>query len=71
MNVVADLEMLQKSYSCIKVDRIQGEDHFGVNESNDHLLEEVYNQFPLRIEDYVTLYGRTTLVKEFIRRHMK
>ena len=42
-----------------------------MNESNQQLLEEVYNQFPLRIEDYVTLFGRTTMVKQFMRNYLK
>jgi hypothetical protein len=35
------------------------------------MLEEVYNQFPLRVEDYATLYVRSQLMKEFMRNYLK
>lgn len=47
------------------------EDTFGVDDSNDHFLQEVYNQFPLRVEGYNVLYWRTQLAKQFIRDNLK
>ena len=69
-NLVSDLTMLQTSYETLKYDKID-EKTFDVDQSNDHFLEEVYNQFPLRAEGYGVLYWRTELVKKFIKEHLK
>jgi hypothetical protein len=39
---VGDLEQLQLAYSCLKEEKID-ENTFSVEQSNDHMLEEVYN----------------------------
>jgi hypothetical protein len=35
------------------------------------MLEEVYNQFPLRVEDYATLFTRSELMKDFMKNYIK
>jgi len=70
MNLVSDLTMLQTSFETIKMDKVN-EKTFDVDQANDHYLEEVYNQFPLRVEGYGPLYWRTELVKKFIKENLK
>ena len=42
MDIISDLEMAQKAFSCLKSDRID-EKTFDVTQANDQFLEEVYN----------------------------
>ena len=66
MNIVADLEMLQKAYSTLKP-----REGYGVVEANKDYLEQVYEQHPLRIEGYGVLYWRAQGVKKFLREQLK
>lgn len=42
MNIVADLPMKQKAYSCLKYDKMDVKT-FDINQANEMVLEEVYN----------------------------
>ena len=66
-NIIGDLPALQKSYSCLKLNKAADATTYDINQANSDFLEEVYNQFPMRIEDPVTLYSRTRGVKVFLR----
>lgn len=68
--MVADLDMLKLSYSTLKMDKVD-ESTFGINEANDHFLAEVYNQFPMRIENMAVNFWRTQVAKKFIKEHLK
>jgi len=70
MNVVSDLERLQVAYTCLKTDNLD-EKTYTVNDANREFLDEVYNQFPLRIEEYHHLYTRSQVTKNFIRNYLK
>ena len=69
-NLVPDLSMLQKSFSTLKMDKVD-EETFTIDDANHDYLEEIYNQFPLRIEGYDVLYWRTEISKKFIYEHLK
>ena len=55
MNLIADLDMVKKAYSTIKYDKVD-EKNFDLDQANKMFLEEVYNQFPLRVEGFSQTY---------------
>jgi hypothetical protein len=57
MNIIADLPSLKTAFSTLK--QYKDEDSYTIEQANHHYLQEVYNQFPLRIEGYNILYQRT------------
>ena len=60
-NVISDIESLKVPYKIIEP-REQS-----MNEAIDSVLEQVYEQFPLRIELYEPAYQRAQLGKQFMR----
>lgn len=69
-SLVPDVEMLKKSFSTIKMDEVD-EDKYGIDDSNHHYLEMVYDEFPMRVEGYNVLYWRTQIAKQFVREHLR
>ena len=65
-----DLDSLKLAFSTLKMDKID-EDTFGINESNEQFLDEVYNQFPMRVEPTEVCFWRAKVAKKFMKEHLK
>mmetsp|Transcript_16581 Transcript_16581/g.28225 ORF Transcript_16581/g.28225 Transcript_16581/m.28225 type:complete len:127 (-) Transcript_16581:10-390(-) len=63
---MADIERLKIPYSLLKTEQMA--DKLGtMNQTVDWLLDEIYEKFPLRVENYDAGYMRVQLTKDFMR----
>jgi len=70
INIISDLNSLQKAYEIVKDEKLENEEGT-TNEIVNQILEQVYEQFPLRIEAYKAGYLRAHTLRNFLKSFFK